>query len=323
MKPVYYLFIVFISAGLIASCGNLNYNKTKSGLLYKIIPGDGKDSLLRNGEIAKFNLLSKLNDSVVRNTFGRLPFYAKVQEFSQPPYNLLEILPMMRKGDSAITVQLADTMFKLNQQDQMPPNAKKGDRLVVSIRILDVFPSDSLAMKDYTIEQEKDKPLQLKEQQEQMAKMKKTMEEQQAKEYEELEKSGEAAKQRKVVEDYLAAKHISAQKTGKGTYVFIETQGNGPKADSGKYVTVKYTGRRLENDSVFQSSIYPLQLGVGAVIPGWDEGLQLFNEGGKGTIYIPGYRAYGNNPRPGSPFKPGDALIFDVEILKVSDKPNE
>jgi FKBP-type peptidyl-prolyl cis-trans isomerase len=93
--------------------------------------------------------------------------------------------------------------------------------------------------------------------------------------------------------------------------------------DSGKFVTIKYSGRRMVNDSTFESNTYPdLQVGVGAVIDGWDEGLQAFNEGGKGVLYIPAYLAYGKNPRPG-PIQPDDALIFDIEILKVADNPGE
>jgi FKBP-type peptidyl-prolyl cis-trans isomerase FkpA len=104
--------------------------------------------------------------------------------------------------------------------------------------------------------------------------------------------------------------------------VVITQQGTGPKAAVGKFLTVKYSGKFLRTDSVFQENTYPgLELGVGAVIGGWDEGLQLFNEGGKGTIYIPGFLGYGKNPPPNSPFQVDDPLIFDVEVVKVSDTP--
>ena len=46
-------------------------------------------------------------------------------------------------------------------------------------------------------------------------------------------------------------------------------------------------------------------------------GLTEFNEGGKGTLYIPGYLAYGSDPGPAN--KPYAALYFDVEVLNVSD----
>ena len=161
----------------------------------------------------------------------------------------------------------------------------------------------------------------LKEQEEQAAKMRKEMQEMRDKEDIEMEKSGEAAKGIQQMEDYLKKNNIDAQKTGKGTFVQILQQGTGPQADSGKYVTVKYAGRFLETDSLFQESSFTFQLGQGRVINGWDEGMRLFKEGGKGTLYIPGFRAYGKNPPQGSPFKPFEALKFDIELLKVSDTP--
>jgi FKBP-type peptidyl-prolyl cis-trans isomerase len=177
-----------------------------------------------------------------------------------------------------------------------------------------------VARKDYDVEMEKDKPRQMKEQEERMAKVQKEQEAQQLQEIEAMEKSGEASKEIKEMERWLAAKKIKAQKTGKGTYVVIQQQGTGPAAELGKYVNIKYTGKILANDSAFQSNSYAFKLGT-TVIRGWTEGLQLFKQGGKGTLYIPGFLAYGASPGPaGKPFAP---LTFDVEVLEVSDKPIE
>jgi FKBP-type peptidyl-prolyl cis-trans isomerase len=168
---------------------------------------------------------------------------------------------------------------------------------------------------------EKDKPRQMKEQQAEMEKAEKERKDQIAKDEMELEKSGEIQRETQAMEKYLADKKINAQKAGKGTYVYIKEKGNGPAAAAGKFVKVKYTGYFLRTDSVFQSNEYAFQLGVGGVIRGWDDGLQLFNQGGKGVLYVPGFAAYGKNPPPNSPFKPFDPLKFDVEILQVSDSP--
>jgi FKBP-type peptidyl-prolyl cis-trans isomerase FkpA len=316
MKRINYLLLIIAALSLTVACNQVSYKKTKTGLLYKIFSGKGKDSLIKTGQIAKFHYTLKLNDSLLFTSYGKLPGYQRV-DTSQKSYNLLEILSLMKKGDSAITVQMTDTLMK--QGAQLPPNTKKGDRLVTTFRILEVYKSDSLAQADYNVEAEKDRPRQMKEQEEQMAKMQKEQQEQQLKEEQELEKSGEVAKELKEMEAYLAAKKIKAQKTGKGTYVYIQQQGTGPAAETGKYVNVKYVGKILATDSTFQSNSYAFQLGKGAAIRGWDEGLPLFKEGGKGTLYIPGFLAYGKNPRPGSPFKPFEALKFDVEVLEVSD----
>ena len=322
MKRINYLLVLIATLLFTAACKNVSYKKTKSGLAYKIFPSNGKDSLLKEGQIVKFNYSIKFNDSLMDrfNSYGKVPGYVKVQAMPKPSYDFQELLTMLKKGDSVITVQMADTLLK-QQSQLLPPNAKKGDRLTMSLKIVEVFLVDSLAMADYTIEMEKDKPRQMKEQEEQIAKQQKEQEEQRLKEEQELEKSGEIAKELKEMEAWLASKNIKAQKTGKGTYVYIQEQGTGPAAENNKYVNVKYTGKLLETDSVFQSNSYAFQLGKGAAIRGWDEGLLLFKKGGKGTLFVPGFLAYGKNPPPGSPFKVFEPLKFDIELLDVSDAP--
>jgi FKBP-type peptidyl-prolyl cis-trans isomerase len=141
----------------------------------------------------------------------------------------------------------------------------------------------------------------------------------------ESEMEAASGKQIKEMQDYLAKKNINAQKTGKGTYVSIQSQGDGPAAEPGKYVSVKYTGKLLDSDKVFESNMtngqppYSFVLGTGNVIKGWDEGLQVLKKGGKATLYIPGFLAYGPDPGPGG--KPYEALIFDVELVDVTNTP--
>jgi FKBP-type peptidyl-prolyl cis-trans isomerase FkpA len=319
MKRINYLLILISMLSFVTACNNIDYKKTKSGLLYKIFPSKGKSQSRKEGEVVKFHYTLKFNDSLMYTSYGKLPAYQRIQTMEKPSYNLLEILPLMKKGDSAVTVQITDTLMK--QGVQLPPNAKKGDRIITTVRILDVFASDSTALPDYKAEMKKDEPRHMKEQEEEMAKMQKEQEQQQQKEIGELEKSGEVSKELKEIETYLKQKKINAQKTGTGTYVYIEQQGTGPAVEPGKYLKVKYTGKHLSTDSTFESGVYPFQLGKSPVIRGWVEGLPLFKQGGKGTLYIPGFLAYGKNPEPGSPFKSFEALKFDVEILEVSDKP--
>lgn len=317
MKKINYLLMIIAVLSFTVACNEINYRKTKSGLLYKLFPSSGKDSLIKPGQYVKFQVTGKLNDSLLFSSYNKIPAYQQLPLMDPPAYTLIEIFPLMKNGDSAVIVQMIDTLMK--QGFQLPGNAKKGDRIITTIRIIHVFPNDSTARNDYNTEMEKDKPRQMKEQEELRAKVKKQRMEQQEKDDIEMEKSGETGRELKAMEAYLADKKISAQKTGKGTYVYIEQQGTGPAADSGKYVTVKYTGKIFATDSVFQSNSYSFQLGMGNVIRGWDEGIKLFKKGGKGTLYIPGFLAYGKNPPQGSPFKPFEALKFDIELLNVSD----
>ncbi len=61
------------------------------------------------------------------------------------------------------------------------------------------------------------------------------------------------------------------------------------------------------------------QIGVGQMIRGFDEGVRLLKEGGKGRIYIPSTLAYGAQP-PSPDIKPFEHLVFDVEVVSVKDQ---
>ena len=310
--------VISISAGLV-SCGKVDYKKTSTGLLYKLYSGGGKDSLMKPGQAVKFNIITKLNDSVLYDSHDKMPGFAEVvsPQDMRAQYSFMELLPMMRAGDSVVMVQLVDTLMKKDAQG-MPPGAKKGDRINWYIKILQVYPDVNTAKVDFDKEMKRDEPRRMKEQEEMRKKMMEEQKKEVERQYAELEKSGEIAKEFKAMDAYLASKNITAQKTGKGTYVAIQSKGAEPAVKEGQFIKVKYTGKILETDSTFESNVYMFQIGQGAVIRGWDEGLLLFGKGGKGTLYIPGFLAYG---QAGGNFKPFQALKFDVEVLDIADQP--
>ena len=309
------LAITFMAA--LAGCDQLSYKKTASGLVYKIIPGKGKDSLIKSGNIVKFQFIRKLNDSLMYTSYGKMPGFSQMNQTPDMNYSPLEVFFMLRKGDSAVTVELYDSLAKRGLTSQLPPNAKMGDKISTYIKILEVYTNDSLAMDDFNAEMAKDKPRQEKEMKEIQAKGEAERIEMAKKEWEEMKTAGVMEKGIKDMESYLAAKKINAQRTNDGTFVVVKEKGTGEPADDGKYINVKYTGKILETDSVFESNVYKFKMGTFSVIRGWDDGLKLFNVGGKGTLYVPGFLAYGKNPGPGN--KEYQALIFDIEILSVSD----
>lgn len=317
MKTTLTFVVTILISVSIISCGQ-DFKKTKSGLVYKIIPGGSKDSLAGANDVFKFNFIRKLNDSLLLDSYGKMPGFQPYVSDPSISYSPLEVLFMMRKGDSAVIVESFDTIIKKGYASQLP-YGKKGDMIRTYIKVIEVFRSDSAARADYTMEMEKDRPRQEKEMKEQQEKEIADRKIQKEKEMEELKKSGGIEKQDKVVTDYLAKKNIAAVRAPQGTMVYIKEKGTGAPATNGKFITVKYAGRTLRTDSVFQASEYIFELGVGEVIAGWDDGILQFNKGGKGTLFIPGYLAYGKNPGPGANGQPYDALIFDVEILNVSD----
>lgn len=110
------------------------------------------------------------------------------------------------------------------------------------------------------------------------------------------------------------------EKTDSGLRYQIIQKGSGVKAEKGKMVSVHYKGQ-LTDGTVFDSSYKRNQpidfnLGVGQVIPGWDEGVALLNVGDKARFVIPSDLAYGARGA-GGVIPPNATLIFDVELMNV------
>ncbi len=98
------------------------------------------------------------------------------------------------------------------------------------------------------------------------------------------------------------------------------TKGDGKKAQKGDQVSVHYEGSLL-NGQVFDSSYkrgqpITFQLGIGQVIPGWDEGIGMLRVGDKARFVIPSELAYGS-AGAGGVIPPNATLIFDVELVGI------
>jgi FKBP-type peptidyl-prolyl cis-trans isomerase len=98
--------------------------------------------------------------------------------------------------------------------------------------------------------------------------------------------------------------------------------GTGPKPSLSDQVVCNYRGT-LINGTEFDSSYkrgQPATFGVGQVIKGWTEALQLMPVGSKWQLFIPSSLAYGERPDPRSGIEPNATLIFEVELLSIVDK---
>lgn len=103
----------------------------------------------------------------------------------------------------------------------------------------------------------------------------------------------------------------------------ILTQGTGPKPTAGDTVTCQYRGTLLDGKE-FDSSYkrgHPESFPVKGVIKGWTEALQLMPVGSKWQLFIPSDLAYGDRGAPPD-IQPGDALIFEVELLSIGAQKN-
>lgn len=97
--------------------------------------------------------------------------------------------------------------------------------------------------------------------------------------------------------------------------------GDGAEAKPGDTVSTHYVGVAFSTGEEFDSSWSrgtPLdfRVGVGQVIQGWDQGLLGMKVGGRRRLEIPSDLAYGNRGA-GSAIKPGEALIFVVDLVGV------
>lgn len=132
------------------------------------------------------------------------------------------------------------------------------------------------------------------------------------------EKREEEAKQAaKEAMDKIAAGY---EETPSGLRYKILQEGNGKQATKGSGVSVHYKGQ-LVDGQVFDSSYQrkePIDftIGVGQVIAGWDEGIQLLKVGDKARFVIPSNLAYGSQGA-GGVIPPDATLIFDVELMDV------
>lgn len=137
----------------------------------------------------------------------------------------------------------------------------------------------------------------------------------------------EGAREAKIKAE-AAAKELELEKLAAGfdktesglRYKIIQASGSGQKAAKGAMVSVHYKGQ-LTDGTVFDSSYKrkePIEfaLGVGQVIKGWDEGIQLLDVGDKARLVIPSDLAYGT-AGAGGVIPPNANLIFDVELVKV------
>lgn len=110
-----------------------------------------------------------------------------------------------------------------------------------------------------------------------------------------------------------------------GLHIRDTELGSGAPVDSGYYFRAHYIGY-LQNGEIFDSSYerntpIHFQLGVGQVIPAWEQGIKGMRAGGKRVLETPAELAYGQTGIPGI-IPSGQSLRFDIEMLEVIVPPS-
>jgi FKBP-type peptidyl-prolyl cis-trans isomerase len=273
------IFLVFAGDG---------FKTTPNGLQYRIIK-DNKQRKAQIGDFISIHMTYKTDkDSVLFTTRSMNNNQPVEIPVTAPQFkgDATEGFTLLGAGDSAEFKMPVDSIFK---GQAMPAFAKPGGFIHLYVQVEKVMSKE-----------EKDK----------------AQKELEAKQIEIDEK---------LIEEYIKNNNYKAvKKTESGLYYLVQSQGNGAKVEANKKVTVNYTGKLLDG-SVFDSNTDPkfnhvqpfeFTVGIGQVIKGWDEGLQLFNVGGKGILIIPSRLGYG--PRSAGPSIPANSvLVFDIEVLDV------
>ncbi|MFA6289227.1 MAG: FKBP-type peptidyl-prolyl cis-trans isomerase [Opitutaceae bacterium] len=121
--------------------------------------------------------------------------------------------------------------------------------------------------------------------------------------------------------DLIAQRYPGAQTSPTGLRSIIRSPGTGEATPKrGQLVSVHYTGRLLEGEKQFDSSIdrnegpFNFHVGENRVIAGWDEALLAMHKGEKRTIIIPFWLAYGDKGIRGT-IPSRASLVFDIELV--------
>ncbi|WP_259068840.1 FKBP-type peptidyl-prolyl cis-trans isomerase [Mucilaginibacter sp. X4EP1] len=291
----YILFILALTL-VVKANAQTELQHTPKGAAYQIFTHNTGDKIKLN-DVITFEFIQKTDkDSVLFSTYAAgHPVQAQIQA-SQNVGDLMEVFPLLTVSDSALVKVPTDSIFA-GHEDQRPAFFPKGSYLNFILKIEKVQSLDAaIAEKNAAVEKVK------------------------------ATEVTEATK-------YIADHKLVLKTTPSGLKYIITKPSLKRKVLKGDTVLVNYAGRTLD-DKVFDSSIAavaqasglnqpgrtyePIQVivGTGGVIPGWDEGLLLLNEGTKATFVIPSALAYGAQGA-GDDIKPYNTLVFDVEVVKL------
>lgn len=279
--------VATVVAGLLLfGCQNNEFKSSEGGFEYKYVR-KGKGSLPGQGDIVSYNMkYIDEKDSVLFETTSDQPAYVpydSMQWNNAGP--LYKAFGMIKEGDSILIRIPTQTLFMESFRAAVPTNLNPEGFITFCIG----------------------------------AEENKTMEQLEAESTVRSEK--QLDKDIEIIDQYLKENNIVAQSTESGLRYVVEIEGNGASPETGDNVTVNYSGYLLDGtqfDSSFdRNEPFTFAIGLQQVIRGWDEGIALFKEGGKGTLYIPSSMAYGERGAGGA-IPPNSVLKFDVELIKIN-----
>lgn len=303
-KSLLAILVLLLGASIMSSCQKKTKVTEKDGIEYTYIK-EGSETA-PNGSFLLYNLeITTGTDSVIYSTAEQpFPGYLMANDSLPPTNGMDEIFLTLRKGDSIQFESTAKVIFGAN----FPPFMKEEDIVKVKLGAFEIMDQAAIeAFFNQTMEVEDKKR---------------------------AERAVElVAAEGKTIEAYIQEKGLTASKTESGLYYVIEQEGTGEATTPGTTMYVNYAGYLLDG-TLFDTSMpevakannifdaersyeaLPVNVGMGQVIPGWDEGLMLLKKGSKGKFIIPSPLGYGENGA-GAMIPPNSILVFDVEVTDV------
>lgn len=295
--------VLVVGLGTLTSCKKTQVTE-KDGIEYTYVKEGSTKA--PNGDFILYNLvITNDADSVVYSTLDQpFPGYLMANDSLPAQNGLDEIFLNLKEGDSITFQSTANIIFSGN----IPAFLEAEDKLTVQL--------GAFAVKTEAEMQSFYEEVMMAEQAKSAERAKTMMVEQGA-----------------TIEAYAAEKGLNVQKTDNGLYYVIEKEGTGDAVTPGTTMYVNYAGYLLDGtlfdtswkeiakaNNVFNEGRpyepLPVNVGMGQVIPGWDEGLMLLKKGSKGKFLIPSPLAYGE-AGAGAMIPSNSILIFDVEVVDV------
>lgn len=289
---------------LFAACENTNSDGIQTselGTRYSMETNNPDGQAANTGDFIYFNaVLRTEGDSILfdtRDGGGNPPVIQALSDtiVSDQIGPVEDVVRKMRVGERAII------RSSLDQFPSKPPGLENDTVLLYDIEVTEIVDQE-----EFTVRQQK-----LAEEAQAKAALI------QAREEEMVDFT------QQVYEDYKAGRlDGELETTPSGLRYLIHEEGDGAEAEAGKGVSVQYIGRLTSNGEIFDQSFERGQaigfpLGAGRVIPGWDEGIDVLQEGDRATLIIPSELAYGAQGTPDGSIPGGSELMFYVELEEV------
>lgn len=273
----------FLATISLQACKNLNYKKTKDGLLYAV-KGEGKGDKIKAGNVIRIHLTDRLGDSLLGTSYGNPPQTVPIP-VNGPNMDVFSIFFDAHKGDSILILQPIDSILAKNPMAAAKDSfllANKGKTIVRTIKIVDVF----------------------KDQESMSAGQKK-----------QDEAAIEKFLKEKAIQTTRTPQGVYVQVLTPGNGVLPK-----PGQEVSLRYTGKLLNGKMFDSNVLPTprELLPVTIGAGGVIPGFEDAVANLSKGEKANVYIPSSLGYGSQAPPA--IGPDQNLWFELEVVDIKDK---